>query len=336
MKQLLLVKMSSLGDVVHALPAVSDAVAQGWQIDWVVEEAFADIARAHPGVRKVIPIAWRRWRKNLVAAKDEMAGFRAKVGMRQYDRVLDSQGLIKSALVTRLAQGPKSGYSHTSAREPWSAFFYGQRCQVNKAQHAIDRQRQLFAKSLGYELPDELPQIFPISEAHGRTVLLLHGTTWESKHWPESMWVGLIDEIKQAGYTPLVTWGNDDEQARAERFAQAGAELLSKQPLSQLLTTIGQQAAVVTVDSGLGHLSAALGVPTMGIYGPTSGELTGCRGERADFLQGEAPCVPCLSKRCKYRGAELRFQDQVINPACFASVTPQRVWQKTQSLMGNT
>ena len=136
MKQLLLVKMSSLGDVVHALPAVSEAVAAGWQVDWVVEEAFADIARLHPGVRRVIPIAWRRWRKHLRDSRAELGAFWQTLRARQYDCVLDSQGLIKSALVSLAAQGRRAGYAHTSAREPWASFVYRDAYAIAKQQHA--------------------------------------------------------------------------------------------------------------------------------------------------------------------------------------------------------
>ena len=155
MKQLLLVKMSSLGDVVHALPAVNDALARGWQVDWVVEEAFVDVVRSLPGVRTVLPIAWRRWRRSLRQHRAELIAFDQALRQTTYDQVLDSQGLIKSAVVALRARGPSVGFSHTSAREPWSAFAYRRRMQVAQGQHAISRQRQLFAAALGYELADE-------------------------------------------------------------------------------------------------------------------------------------------------------------------------------------
>ena len=143
--KILLVKTSSLGDVVHALPAVTDALAQGYEFDWVVEEAFADIPRMHPGVDRVIPMAWRRWRKDLKQSRGQMTAFRAELRSREYDLVLDAQGLIKSAIVTHLARGARAGFSHTSAREPWAAFSYQNRIRVPKGGHAIDRQRRLFA-----------------------------------------------------------------------------------------------------------------------------------------------------------------------------------------------
>jgi heptosyltransferase-1 len=332
MKQLLLVKMSSLGDVVHALPAVSEAVAAGWQVDWVVEEAFADIARLHPGVRRVIPIAWRRWRKHLLDSRAELGAFWQTLRASQYDYVLDSQGLIKSALVSLAAQGRRAGYAHTSAREPWASFVYRDGYAIAKQQHAITRQRQLFAKALGYELGQNVFEFGEIPTPADRKVLLLHGTTWASKHWPDAMWVALTELVIQSGYDPIVTWGDETEQARAELLGLAGAQVLARQSLASLAETIKSMQLVITVDSGLGHLSAALGVPTLGLYGPTSGELTGCVGARAQTLQGEAACVPCLKKNCTYKGVDQIWQDAKVVPACFASLSPQKVWTAALAL----
>ena len=148
-KKILLVKMSSLGDVVHALPAVQDAVQRGHEVDWVVEEGFADVARLHPGVRRVLPVAWRRWRRDLAASGEEMTSFLSTLRERQYDLIIDSQGLIKSATVALLARGARAGFSHTSAREPWASFAYRSKIRVARTLHAIDRQRLLFAGRTG-------------------------------------------------------------------------------------------------------------------------------------------------------------------------------------------
>ena len=155
-KRVLLVKTSSMGDVVHALPAVSDAAAHGHQIDWVVEEAFADVAGLHPDVHEVIPVAVRRWRKNPVASRTEIKQFVARLREVKYDLVLDSQGLIKSALLTLFARGPSVGFSHTTAREPLAALTYRRHCMVPKGQHAVLRQRQLFSQALNYSLPEPI------------------------------------------------------------------------------------------------------------------------------------------------------------------------------------
>ncbi len=333
--KVLLIKMSSLGDVIHALPAVTDAAQHGAQIDWVVEEAFADIPAAHPGVRRVLPIAWRRWRKTLPSATREMIAFRKALRDTRYDLVVDSQGLLKSAAVSLLAQGHRTGFSFTSAREPWSAFAYGRGHKVDAAQHAIDRQRQLLASALGYTLDQPAVTSLEYDGPRSSEVWLLHGTTWQTKHWPTPMWQALAGLIHAAGYEPVVTWGDEAERLRAQQIAATGNAIVrERMSLSELGSALRQAAAVIGVDSGLCHYSAALGTPTLGLYGPTSGTLTGCRGLQADYLQTTTHCSPCLSKRCRdYQGDPLLWQDDIVEPPCFATLAPQQVWQRTQQLM---
>ena len=152
--RVLLVKMSSLGDVVHALPAVTDAAAHGIEFDWVVEEAFATIPAWHPAVRNVLPIAWRRWRSRLLTERGQLGAFIRDLRNRRYDLILDAQGLIKSAVVTKLARAPaRAGFSFTSAREPAAAFACDRRVIVPQGGHAVDRLRTLFAATFGYADP---------------------------------------------------------------------------------------------------------------------------------------------------------------------------------------
>ncbi len=324
--------MSSLGDVVHAMPAVHDACRAGAQIDWVVEEAFADIPRLHPLVGEIIPIAWRRWRRNLRTSRQELRSFCERLRETRYDLVLDAQGLIKSAVVSRLARGRgRAGFSFTSAREPWAAFAYGRRVPVARRAHAVDRQRALFAHALGYGYDaDTVATGLEHLAAPQRQVMLLHGTTWASKHWPDAMWVELVRLVQADGYQPVVTWGNAAEQARADKLADAGARLVPRTTLAQLVQELGRSAAVIGVDSGISHLSALLGTPTAGLYGATDPVLTGCRGQRTLTLQGQAPCVPCLRQQCTYAGAPRGWQDQIVEPACFASLPPEAVWSATR------
>ena len=160
MMRVLLVKTSSMGDVLHSLPALTDAqqAISGIQFDWVVEEGFAQIPTWHSAVNQVIPVAIRRWRKNWFSApiRAERAEFRKKLQATHYDAVIDAQGLLKSAfLVTRLAHGDKHGYDRHSIREPLASFFYDHRYAISKQQHAVERIRQLFAKSLGYTCPTQ-------------------------------------------------------------------------------------------------------------------------------------------------------------------------------------
>lgn len=153
--RVLLVKMSSLGDVVHALPAVTDASRHGIEFDWVVEEAFASIPERHPAVRRVLPIAWRRWRKNLFRERGALRAFVTMLRSERYDLVLDAQGLIKSAVVTALARAPlRAGLSFSAAREGVAAAAYNRRIDILPGDHAVNRLRRLFAAVFDYPLPD--------------------------------------------------------------------------------------------------------------------------------------------------------------------------------------
>ncbi len=330
MKTALLVKMSSLGDVVHALPAVSDAALHGWQFDWVVEEAFADIPARHHAVRQVLPIAWRRWRRALWRYRGEMREFRRSLKAGSYDVVLDSQGLLKSAAVVRLAEGDATaGFDRDSAREPLASRSYEQAFNVPRRQHAIDRQRQLFAAALGYEPGGALRfgLEMPATDAPGKVCVFLHGTTWESKHYPEALWLDLAECAGRDGYQVAVTWGDDAERQRAELLAeQGGAQIWPRGTLGELTQRLIGADLVVGVDSGLTHLAAALGVPTVGLYGSTDAVLTGCRGTAAIALAADFACAPCLQKRCSFEGEVVGNRYGLIRPACYATLNADTVW----------
>ena len=335
--RLLLIKMSSLGDVVHALAAVSDArrVLPCLRIDWVVEEGLAEIPSWHPAVDRVIPIAQRRWRRAWRATRGERRAFRARLRERRYDLVLDAQGLIKSALVARMARGPRWGLDRRSAREPLAALGYGHRVSVDKAQHAVPRLRQLFAATLGYELPDgeadygidrsRLP-----ASSYSADLLFLHGTTWATKHWPEEYWQTLAAQAAQTGRRVMLPWGSETERARAERIAAVAPQALEVLPrlgLGELAGVLAAVRAVVGVDTGLAHLAAALGVSSVTLYGPTRPDRTGTYGPAQVHLSAEFPCAPCMNRVCSYRGpAE-------VQPACFGTLPPARVWQEIERLL---
>lgn len=339
--RVLLIKMSSLGDVVHALPAVTDAAAHGVVFDWVVEEAFTAIPRGHPGVSRVLPIAWRRWRRNLASERKAMAAFSRTLREERYDLILDAQGLFKSAAVTLLARGAqRAGLNFTSAREPWSAFAANQRITVPVGGHAVQRLRQLFAGALGYPTPDDLPD-FGLPVAVGgdaKSCVLLHGTTWDSKHWPESMWQALAADLVAEGWRLTVPWGGETERQRAERIASVatGIDVLPAMSLEELGSVIGKAGLVVGVDSGLTHLAGALGRPTVVVYGSTSAVRTGAVGDRVVNLQSAFACAPCLNKTCRYRGENVQWQGEAVQPACYAQLSPERVRDEAMKLLNRS
>lgn len=195
--RVLIIKTSSMGDVIHTLPALTDAgnAIPGIQFDWVVEESLAEIPRWHPLVDRVIPVALRRWRKNIFSAETrlEWQQCRALLRARQYDLVIDAQGLLKSAWLVWIAKGKRCGLDWQSAREPLASLFYQQQCAAGKVKevHAVTRARRLFSQALGYPLPTtqvdygvEKSQ-FNVAKNTNEYVVFLHGTTWATKHWPE-------------------------------------------------------------------------------------------------------------------------------------------------------
>lgn len=333
----LLVKTSSLGDVVHTLPAVTDArrAIPDIRFHWVVEEAFADLPARHPAVAEVIPVAIRRWRKTPVRSIKPWREFKKTIRQRQYDLVIDAQGLVKSALITRLAHGPKHGLDKQSAREPWAARVLDYPHAIGKQQHAITRTRQLFAQALGYSVPDSLPDAGLSRQQEnkplvaGSQLIFFHGTTWKTKHWPETYWQTLINIATRAGMQVYLPWGNDVEKARAERLTAGvdGANVLPRLSLTDLFDKLLALDGFVAVDTGLAHLAAAAGLAGVALYGPTDPSLTGVIGLRAKSLTANFPCAPCKQKVCTYEGAE-----KSVFPACFSSLPPEKVWDELRQL----
>jgi heptosyltransferase-1 len=279
--RILIVKMSSLGDVVHMLPAITDAAAHfsNLTVDWVVEEGFAAIPTAHPAVRRVIPIALRRWRKSLLSGDTwrEIKHFSDEIRADRYDWILDTQGLIKSAAVDFLAHGRRGGHAFTSAREPLAALVLHQQVHAPRELHAIFRNRMLTAAILGYELKQDASPHYGLalpSATEGialppRYLLALHGTARTEKEYPIAQWKTLIRTIHAAGWPVLLPWGSALEQGRAEILAEAGGQVLPRLDLSQLASIIAASSGVVGVDTGLMHLAAALRKPGVGLYPAT-------------------------------------------------------------------
>ncbi|AYC34563.1 lipopolysaccharide heptosyltransferase I [Pseudomonas cavernae] len=326
--RVLLIKTSSLGDVIHSLPALTDAARAipGIRFDWVVEEGFAEIPAWHPAVAQVIPVAIRRWRGNLWQTwrSGEWARFKQRLRATRYDLVIDAQGLLKSAWLTRYVQAPVAGLDGHSAREPLASRFYARRYAVAKGQHALERVRQLFAQALDYPLPQGIADYGldrnRLADAGGPPYLLfLHGTTWPSKHWPEAYWRALLERMNELGWAVRLPWGNAVEQARAERLA-AGLALVSVLPrlnLAGIAKVIAGARACVAVDTGLGHLAAALDVPTISLYGPTRPDLVGAYGRSQVHLCAEGPDAGSGDR----------------DKPCFDSLLPARVALELEALL---
>lgn len=322
----LIVKTSSLGDVIHTLPAVTDAVRAlpGIRFDWVVEEAFAEIPGWHPAVDVVLPVALRRWRRHLwrESTRDEWKQFKASLRRRTYDAVIDAQGLIKSAVVTRLVPAPRYGFDRQSAREPLASRAYHHPVAVPRDLHAVERIRLLFAAALDYPLPDARgdygvrANLKAAVETAQRSLLFFHGTARAEKLWPQERWVELANLAGDAGYKVWLPWGSAEERARAELIAAAApaAEVLPKLNLLSLAGLLLEVDGAVAVDTGLGHLAAALDVPTVSLYGPTRVDLIGAYGANQSHVQSPVNDAETADPEAMMRSIEA--------PAVWAALTP--------------
>ncbi|MBX3708690.1 MAG: lipopolysaccharide heptosyltransferase I [Gammaproteobacteria bacterium] len=330
--RVLLIKTSSMGDIIHTLPALTDAgiMIPGISFDWVVEDGFASIPSWHPKVDRVIPVALRRWRKGIFSrdTRKEWKRLREQLQEYHYDLILDAQGLVKSAFLTLCASGTRVGLDWQSARESLASWAYQRKYKVNFYQHAIVRMRELFSQALGYQLPGSLPDFgldrsqFQPHVKDENYLVFLYGTTWTSKQWPESHWRSLAGLASQCGYRVKMSGNNVEEIEKAERIAEGNpaVEVLPRLGISAMATLLANAKTVVAVDTGLGHLAAALGVTTISIYGSTNPHYTGALGMASVHLTADFPCVPCLSRTCQYRG------ESAIKPACYATISPARVW----------
>jgi heptosyltransferase-1 len=303
MKSILLVKTSSLGDVVHNLPVASDIkrAFPDSAIDWIVEENFAAIPGAHEAVRTVIPVALRRWRRSLWRrdVRDEIARVRRAARHERYDAVIDTQGLLKSALIATMARGMRYGLDWRSSREPL-ALFYDRTFSIPWTLHAVERNRALAARALGYSIASEPRYGLNALKARfswlpeGRYAVLIHATSASRKLWPENAWRELASYLAGNGLVCCLPWGSAIEEQRSRRIASAsGVSVVPPSlPLQQLMSLLAGAALTVGVDTGLTHLSAALGTATVGVYCATDPASTGVYGAMRGVNVGGMNIVP--------------------------------------------
>ena len=305
MPDVLFIKTSSLGDVIHHMPAVVDArkAHPGTAFTWLVEEAFAPLVRLHPAVGHVIPVAWRRWRKSLYAPRTvgEIAASLRAVRERYFDDIVDTQGLLRSALIARAARGRRHGYDSSSIRERLASAFYDKLYGVSRDLHAVERNRILSGLALGYSprgAPDFGLDRARFSGAASRYGLLLHATARPEKLWPQEHWITLGKRLAP-NIELRLPWGTDLERARSEHIAAAvpGARVAERMPLDRIVELIAGAQFVVGVDTGLLHLAAALGVPLVAVFTGSRPGLTGPVGGGPIVIlgtDGEPPPVDAV------------------------------------------
>src|SRR6266581_4420782 len=275
--RVLIVRLSSMGDVVHTLPAITDAAKAipGLRFDWAVDEAFAQIPSWHPSVETVLPAALRRWGPKLTS--DEVSEFRKKLRSRRYDFIVDLQGEFKSALIARFARGVRCGYDAASVHERGAQLMYGKN-------YGVDRARLLPA-------PLEIKAPY---------VVFIHSTSWESKNWPEEYWRDLTRHATEIGLRVVLPWGSEVERQRSQRIAAENESVfvLPQLSISEKAWIISRAVATVGLDTGLSHIAAALGVPSVTIYGATDPKLCGAIGKHQVQIVSDFECVACHKEAC--------------------------------------
>lgn len=308
MSDILFIKTSSLGDVIHHMPALTEArrALPAAHFAWLVEEAYAPLVRLHPGANEVIPVAWRRWRKSwalpatLSEIRTSLSGLRARC----YDTIIDTQGLVRTGVITRMARGRRHGYDSQSIREPLASLFYDVRHRVSRELHAVERNRILSGLALGYTpqgAPDFGLDRARFRQAGVRYAVFLHATARPEKQWPVENWIALGKALSGQRLEFVLPWGDEDEHARSDRIA-AGlphARVPLRAPLDEVARLIAGADFVVGVDTGLLHLAAAFGVPLVAIFAGSEPQLTGPVGSGPLAIlgtQGAPPSVEAVTE----------------------------------------
>lgn len=287
--RILIVKLSSLGDVVHALPVVADIRAAHPEavIDWVVEPAFTPVLRRVRGVAEVIELPLRRWTKSgllAAAVRGEVAAFARRLRRERYDAVVDLQGLTKSALVAALARGPSYGLANRTdgASHEWPArWLVTHAVRVEPRSHALDRSRELVSRVLGTTI-DAAPSFglhaAEATPAEPGRVVFIHGTSRADKLWPEADWIEFGRRVIASGLTIALPRADAAEHERALRIAAALGDACDVWPtmdLGALIDRMATTAGAIGVDSGPSHLAVALDLPHVQIYNHPTAWRTG-------------------------------------------------------------
>ncbi|MFO1388640.1 lipopolysaccharide heptosyltransferase I [Cellvibrio sp.] len=332
--RILLVKMSSMGDIFHTFPAISDLKAHHPEaiIDWVVEDGFKEIVDWHPAINKAIPISLRRWMKERGSKSwQEFRAWKRQLKSEHYDVVIDAQGLFKSAIISKCANAKEiRGFNSKSAREPIASLFYNKRYGVDKNQHAVERTRQLFAHAFGYTPAQHLNfginQNFSHVIKNPRKLMFIIGTSWVTKLWSSFHWQKLTAIAIEEGFDVEIMWGSLEERSIADSIIAVCPKATRPQQRMSITTiaeNLVEAAGVIGLDTGFSHLAGALETPTVALYGATSPIKVGLIGKHTSNLQLEQvlSCMPCHKRQCKWLP-----ENSHETPPCMNGIKPFNVW----------
>lgn len=341
--KVLIIKTSALGDIIHALAVIDylRQVSPGIEIDWVAEEQFLPLLEHNPGVRRVIPVRTKKWRKAPFSkeTRRDIKALRVALRERSYDLVFDIQGNLKSGLIARLSGcAERTGFAVAALQEKVNALFTNRRIPFRECDRTVserylrvvsapfnrDYRGMELAAALCSSSDDEAAADRYRSELpEGLLVLFQVGTTWNTKLWYPEGWIELARRIvaQRPGTTILVNWGSPDEKALGEQIArEVGAEvrLLPWLRIRELIPVLGRMNLVIGGDTGPLYLAAAAGVPTVSFYRATSAAAYAPRGERHRTIQAPLECAGCSRTSC---GRDDECRRSITVDALFAAVT---------------
>ncbi|MBA2655479.1 MAG: lipopolysaccharide heptosyltransferase I [Tatlockia sp.] len=343
-KKILLVKITSMGDLIQTLPALTDATKAfpGINFDWVVDESFQEIPRLHPSVDKTIVFPYRRWKKNKWKAwqSGEVSQFLKELRSVDYDMVIDVQSNIKSAILSLFTKGRTHGLDSQSVHEYGAHFAYSKKITINRQQNHAERVRQMMAKFLGYKIPQDqadygvnsslLPSLdFSLPE---KFIMAIPIASTINKLWPEPYWQQVIQDLVRSDYDVILPWWSNEEKARALRLKNSNPRihLLPPLNLTQKASVLARAQAVISIDTGLAHMAGMLNIPNICIYGSSNPLLCGTIGHKQIHLTARGlACSPCSSSQCTYQGLSQ------YKPACLETIKPQQVLTSLYELLAS-
>jgi heptosyltransferase-1 len=333
--------------VLHTLPSLTDlqALRPDIEVHWLVEPAFAPVTEWHPFVREAIPFPLRQMKKRPLALPSALWRLRRELHNRQYDLVLDSQGLYKSAILSHMAGVPVFGLDASSAREPGSSRFYQRAFSVPWGMQAVIRNRQLFAQALGYVLPDTsadfglsaLRQVWcqeplPVSLnnfVNKPFVIGFHASSlaWRNKEWPVTHWITLAKSLEKRGYQVLLPAIDAREQERVEAIRAEACNVIAlpRTTLQELALLIARAKYYVGMDTGLSYIASALGLKGVTLYGPTAIEQVFPVRTGQMSLQSPEGCAPCGKSRCSLpeaRNGKIICQESIAPDSILNALSP--------------
>jgi len=341
--RVLIIKLTSMGDLMHALPALTDAVKAipDIEFDWVVDKNFSAVPLWHPAVKNVITTAHRQWKKSFIQTwrTGVFKAFKQELNQSDYDLVIDLQNNMKSATVSWLYEGDVHGLDKGYCREKFAYKAYQHRYAIPERQHAIDRMRQILSQALNYPLPETepdygtdfsqyaLPELdFALPEKY---LVFVHNASWQSKLWPIPSWQQLVTKAVEQGYSILLPCGNDEEYQRAREIAQVSdkAYALPRLALNDVAALTHNAKGAVCSDTGLAHLAAVAGIPAQTIYGSTDTLLIGTVGQQQHHIVSDFDCAPCYKRTCP--------KPKAVNgqPVCMEAISAETVWHRLEAVL---